>query len=71
MTSNASPDGTDADSTADAGSSTDQHVTGSPETGTFLTDQAPTAGTPAHGSGNAGVDTAGAHLPDDDTGEPG
>jgi hypothetical protein len=38
-----------------AGSSTDQHVTGAPETGTFTTDKAPTADTPVHGSSNAGI----------------
>jgi hypothetical protein len=39
-----------------AGSSTDQHVTGEPETGTFQTDKAPAADTPVHGSSNAGLD---------------
>jgi hypothetical protein len=55
MASRSQPD-TDADDVAtDAGSSTDQHVTGTGETGTFTTDEPPTADTPAHGSGNAGV----------------
>jgi hypothetical protein len=52
------------DGTTDAGSSTDQHVTGQPETGTFLTDQAPTATTPSHGSGNAGVNELGGNHVD-------
>jgi hypothetical protein len=60
MTTNAQT-GADED---DFGSSTDQHVTGAPETGTFLTDQAPTAGTPAHGSGNAGVNATGGNRTD-------
>jgi hypothetical protein len=38
-----------------AGSSTDQHVSGAAETGTFTTDQAPTDDTPSHGSSNAGI----------------
>lgn len=38
-----------------AGASTDQHVSGTAETGTFTTDQAPTGDTPAHGSSNAGI----------------
>jgi hypothetical protein len=36
------------------GSSTDQHVTGHDETGTFVTDEQP-GYTPSHGSGNAGI----------------
>jgi hypothetical protein len=46
-----------------AGSSADQHITGSPETGEFITDRAPTAGTPAHGSSNAGVNERHANSP--------
>jgi len=38
-----------------AGASTDQHVSGTAETGTFTTDQAPTGDTPAHGSTNVGI----------------
>ncbi len=38
-----------------AGSSTDQHVSGAAETGTFTTDQAPTGDTPAHGSSDTGI----------------
>ncbi|GAA3943963.1 hypothetical protein [Actinoplanes auranticolor] len=51
---------------------TDQHITGSPETGDFITDQAPTATTPAHGSSNSGVNATGANKPgaaEDATGE--
>lgn len=44
---------------AGRGSSTDQHVTGTEETGTFITDEAPTADTPADGSSNAGINAAG------------
>ena len=54
------------DATGTAGASTDQHVTGSEETGTFLTDQPPTAATPAHGSSNAGVNARRANRPDAD-----
>jgi len=39
-----------------AGSSTDQHITGRPETGDFITDKPPAADTPVHGSSNAGLD---------------
>jgi hypothetical protein len=45
----------------DAGASSDQHITGSPETGEFLTDKAPAADTPATGSSNLGVNTTGAN----------
>jgi hypothetical protein len=38
-----------------AGASTDQHVSGGAETGTFTTDRAPTGDTPADGSTNAGI----------------
>jgi hypothetical protein len=47
-----------------AGSGTDQHVSGAAETGTFITDQAPTADTPAHGRTDAGITSTGAS--DDD-----
>ncbi|WP_306210861.1 hypothetical protein [Actinoplanes sp. RD1] len=43
----------------DAGSSTDQDVTGYEETGTFTTDEAPTGDTPAHGSSNEVFNAAG------------
>lgn len=45
----------------DAGSSTDQHVTGDPETGEFNTDKAPSSRTPSHGSSNAGINDNGAN----------
>jgi hypothetical protein len=48
--------------TPGAGSSSDQNVTGEPETGTFTTDEAPTGDTPVHGSSNVG-------LPDQEPGE--
>jgi hypothetical protein len=56
---------------ASTGSSTDQHITGSPETGTFITDKAPAGDTPAHGSSNAGINATGANRPghSDDAGE--
>ncbi|WP_250035433.1 hypothetical protein [Paractinoplanes maris] len=38
-----------------AGSETEQHITGSPETGEFITDAPPSAGTPASGSSNKGI----------------
>jgi hypothetical protein len=38
-----------------AGGSTEQHITGTAETGDFITDKEPAADTPAHGSGNTGV----------------
>ncbi|MFC7272636.1 hypothetical protein ACFQS1_01465 [Paractinoplanes rhizophilus] len=37
------------------GASTDQHITGREEEETFLTDEPPTATTPASGSSNAGI----------------
>ena len=36
------------------GASTDQHITGAEEEGTFLTDEPPTSKTPANGSSNIG-----------------
>jgi hypothetical protein len=53
------------DATANAGSLADQHITGAAETGTFITDETPTADTPAHGSSNIGVNATGANSPDD------
>lgn len=44
-----------------AGGSTDQHITGPDETGTFTDDQRPTADTPIHGSSNAGVNETAAN----------
>ena len=48
----------------DSGSSTDQQVSGYEETGSFLTDEAPTPTTPSHGSSNAGVNETGANRPE-------
>jgi hypothetical protein len=48
---------------ANGGSSTDQYVSGVAETGTFLTDQAPAADTPVHGSSNVGINDADAESP--------
>jgi hypothetical protein len=48
-----------------AGASTDQHVSGAAETGTFTTDQAPTGDTPADGSTNAGINANHANRADD------
>lgn len=56
----------------DAGSSTDQQITGTRETGEFITDKPPTATTPATGSGNAGINRTGANrvaFEDDRPGE--
>ena len=64
MSSNAQPNAGEDDVIVDAGSSTDQHVTGAEETGTFITDQAPTGGTPAHGSSNAVFNKAGGNRVD-------
>lgn len=47
---------------ANGGSSTDQYLSGAAETGTFLTDQAPAADTPVHGSSNAGINDADAET---------
>jgi hypothetical protein len=41
--------------TPNAGSETDQHITGSDETGTFQTDKAPSTNTPTGGSSNIGI----------------
>ena len=54
-----------------AGSSADQHITGEPETGEFLTDKAPTSGTPSHGSSNAGINQRDGYGADPGDGEPG
>jgi hypothetical protein len=42
-----------------AGSSTDQHISGAAETGTFTTDEAPTGDTPAHGRSDDGITSVG------------
>jgi hypothetical protein len=64
MTSSAQAGAGEDDVTVDAGNSTDVHVTGTPETSTFVTDEPPTADTPADGSSNAGVNETGANRPD-------
>ena len=46
--------------TVDAGSSTDQHITGDPETAGSPVDEEPTGGTPSHGSSNAVFNATGA-----------
>ncbi|GAA0556643.1 hypothetical protein GCM10010172_44490 [Paractinoplanes ferrugineus] len=52
-----------------AGSETDQHITGSKETGDFLTDQPP-GYTPANGSSNVGINErrANREQPDENAG---
>jgi len=47
-----------------SGGSTDQHVSGLEEEGTFLTDQPPTSTTPANGSSNQGVNKLHANRQD-------
>jgi hypothetical protein len=59
MSDSAEADGVTDEVVVDAGNSTDQHITGDGETGTFITDEEPTAGTPSHGSSNAGINEAG------------
>jgi hypothetical protein len=61
MSSSTQAGGGEEEFTPDAGSSTDQYVTGATETGTFTVDEAPTGNTPAHGSSNAGVNALGAN----------
>jgi hypothetical protein len=52
----------DRDTTSNMGSSTETHITGSDETGTFITDEAPTmTPTAAMGSSNRGINTTGAN----------
>ena len=43
------------DATVAAGPSTDQHITGSEETGRSIVDEPPTSATPADGSSNKGI----------------
>jgi hypothetical protein len=47
-----------------AGSSTDQHISGLEEEGTFITDEPPTSTTPANGSNNRGVNKLQANRED-------
>ncbi|MEU4560491.1 hypothetical protein AB0F72_19105 [Actinoplanes sp. NPDC023936] len=56
----------DRDQSPDLGSSTDQHVTGTPEDGTFITDEEPREPAPAHGSSNAGINATGANRAQQD-----
>ena len=48
-----------------AGPSTDQNITGDPETGEFTTDKPPTTTTPANGSSNIGINTRHGNRDDD------
>jgi hypothetical protein len=66
MTSSAPPGSGQDDATSIAGRKTGQHVSGAAEPGTFVTDDPPTADTPAHGSTNAGINKLGANRPDPD-----
>jgi hypothetical protein len=52
------------DEEAVAGGSTDQHITGAGEEGTFLTDEPPTSKTPANGSSNRGINKLHANRED-------
>ena len=49
-----------------AGPSTDQHITGGPEEGTFVTDEKP-GYTPANGSSNAGINETKANRQEPET----
>jgi hypothetical protein len=49
-----------------AGSSTDQYITGVKEEGDFIVDQPPTSSTPAHGSSNKGINDLKANRATDD-----
>jgi len=57
------------DVVANAGSETDQHITGHDEGGTFITDQPPTASTPATGSSNAGINKLRGNQAEDQPGD--
>jgi hypothetical protein len=61
MSSSADVGAGKGDFPASRGSSTEQQVTGAEETGTFITDEPPTADTPVHGSSNAGINAVGAN----------
>jgi hypothetical protein len=50
-----------------SGSSTDQHVDGLEETGTFVTDEPPGGDVPAHGSSNAGINATQANRAEPET----
>jgi hypothetical protein len=64
MTSSAPAGSDENDATAIAGRKPGQHVSRDAETGTFITDEPPTADTPVHGSTNAGINKLGANRPD-------
>ena len=66
--SSRTPSGSEDGFTPGAGNSTDQHITGAAETGDFVTDEAPTADTPAHGSTTAGLNTDDLDHTDDASG---
>jgi len=70
MSSDAQPDTPQSESTANAGSIADQHVTGAEETGEFVTGDEATGRTPSHGSSNAGVNQTKANRPDATIEEP-
>jgi hypothetical protein len=46
------------------GASTEQHISGLEEEGTFITDEPPTSKTPANGSSNAGINRLKANRQD-------
>ncbi|GAB2576366.1 hypothetical protein Aab01nite_13150 [Paractinoplanes abujensis] len=56
--------------TSNAGPSTDQHITGAPETDPFPTDNPPGSATPATGSSNKGVNATRANRGEDEAGAP-
>jgi len=64
------PDTQRSESIENAGSSVDQHVTGTDETGEFVTGDEATGRTPSHGSSNAGVNQTKANRPDATIDEP-
>ena len=70
MSSDAQPYPQQSESTANAGSNADQHVTGTDETGEFATGDEATGRTPSHGSSNAGVNQTKANRPDATIEEP-
>jgi hypothetical protein len=63
MTDNEQP-GTTGEEQTIAGGSTDQHVSGLEEEGTFLTDEPPASTTPASGSSNRGINELHANRED-------
>jgi hypothetical protein len=55
MTTEDSRDDVTETKTETAGASTDQHITGSEETGRPIVDEPPTSATPSQGSSNKGI----------------